>query len=294
MIGSASKLLEKLRIKQSSVQNGSPSILDNDKAISISLVTTTFNSERYLEDTIQSVINQNYPKLEYIIIDGGSTDRTVEIIRDYQSHISYWVSEADRGHHHATAKGLARTTGTIMGWINSDDILFPWTLNTIAQLFTQRPDISWVTGLASTIDEHGFYYQTKQQPAFRKESFILFDSGNIQQESTFWRRSLWKKTGNYHDDSYNYAADLELWCRFFFHSKLHTVPLPLGAWRRHTSNISHDADRQREEKAVRKRYRKLLGPKDYIVGLIQFCRDKFIAFLTPTATVQYHAKDSSY
>ena len=269
-------------------------VIEDDRAITISLVTPTFNSERYLEQTIKSVVQQCYPKLQYIIIDGGSTDRTLEIIRDYEPYIDFWVSEADDGPQYATAKGLARTTGAIMGWINSDDILFPWTLHTIGHLFMRGPEIEWITGLASTIDQNGIYYQTKTQPAFRKESYISFDSGMIQQESTFWRRTLWEKAGNYHNVSYKYAHDLDLWCRFFFHSKLHTVPMPLGAWRRHASNISHDPGSRMEKKAVRKHYRKLLTFEERSRSLLQHWRDRLINLATPAASIQYDPKNSTY
>ena len=271
-------------------------VIEDDRAITISLVTPTFNSERYLEQTIKSVVQQRYPKLQYIIIDGGSTDRTLEIIRDYEPYIDFWVSEADDGPQYATAKGLARTTGAIMGWINSDDILFPWTLHTIGHLFMRRPEIEWITGLASTIDQNGIYYQTKTQPAFRKESYILFDSGNIQQESTFWRRTLWEKAGNYHNVSYEYAHDLDLWCRFFFHSKLHTVPMPLGAWRRHDGSrtLLDLKGRRMEEKAVRKHYRKLLTFEERSHSLLQHWRDRLINLVTPAASIQYDPKNSTY
>jgi hypothetical protein len=168
----------------------------------------------------------------------------------------------------------------------------------------RRPEIEWITGLASTIDQNGIYYQTKTQPAFRKESYILCDSGNIQQESTFWRRTLWEKAGNYHNVSYEYAHDLDLWCRFFFHSKLHTVPMPLGAWRRHDGartlvdvkgrNDPASSRRRIEEKAVRKHYSKLLTLEERSRSLLQHWRDRLINLVTPTASIQYDPKNSTY
>ena len=101
----------------------------------ISIVTPSFNQAEFLEQTICSVLNQNYPNLEYIIIDGGSTDGSVEIIKKYADKFTYWVSEKDNGQYDAINKGFSHTTGDIMGWINSSDIYYPWTLSMIAEIF---------------------------------------------------------------------------------------------------------------------------------------------------------------
>ena len=104
----------------------------------ISIVTPSFNQGQFIEETIRSVLLQGYPNLEYIIIDGGSTDGTVEIIKKYEGHIDYWVSEKDRGQSHAINKGLARCTGEIFNWINSDDVLAPQALNVVARAWGQK------------------------------------------------------------------------------------------------------------------------------------------------------------
>src|SRR6202521_5828217 len=106
----------------------------------ISVVTPSFNQGPYLERTICSVLDQNYPKLEYIIMDGGSTDESVEVIKRYERHLTYWVSEPDAGQSNAINKGLARTTGTIRTWLNSDDYYLPETFETIAEAAEAHPE----------------------------------------------------------------------------------------------------------------------------------------------------------
>src|SRR3954471_13239278 len=115
-------------------------------AVKISIVTPSFNQGRFLEETILSVLDQNYPNLEYIAIDGGSTDETVDVIRKYEDRISYWVSEKDRGLVHAINKGIERTTGDIFGFVNSDDLYLPGTFKTISEYFEQHRQAEWVCG----------------------------------------------------------------------------------------------------------------------------------------------------
>src|ERR1035437_8512433 len=113
----------------------------------ISLVTPSFNQAPFLEATIRSVLDQDYAALEYVIVDGGSTDGSVEIIRKYQGRLAYWCSEPDQGQYDAINKGFARSTGHIMAWINADDMFFPWTFQLVADVFSMFPDVSWITSL---------------------------------------------------------------------------------------------------------------------------------------------------
>jgi glycosyltransferase involved in cell wall biosynthesis len=106
----------------------------------ISIVTPSFNQGRFIEKTILSVIEQDYPNLEYIIIDGGSTDESVEVIKKYDQHLAYWVSEPDRGQSHAINKGFERATGEIFGWLNSDDWYHPGALKAVAEAFAANPE----------------------------------------------------------------------------------------------------------------------------------------------------------
>lgn len=205
----------------------------------ISIITPSFNQGQFLEETIQSVLDQNYPNLEYIIIDGGSTDNSVEIIKKYEQQLSYWVSEPDRGHGHALNKGFARATGEIMAWINSDDKYLPWTFETVAEVFTVLPEVEWIQGNPATWDEKGRLVTSRTG----QKNLIDFLIGNyawIQQESTFGRRSLWERSGGYIDEHYQYMIDGELWSRFFLSAELFRADRIIGGFRHHDSNRSRE------------------------------------------------------
>jgi glycosyltransferase involved in cell wall biosynthesis len=214
----------------------------------ITIITPTFNSEQYLEATIQSLLAQNYPALEYIIIDGGSIDGTRDIIRKYEKHLNYWVSEHDNGMYDALQKGFARSTGSIMAWLNSDDMYPTWTLNTVASIFADLPDVDWITSIRPMIwSASGIAVDTMALTGYSKVGFLhgehlpiadTFILETIQQESTFWRRSLWEKAGATLDTSLRYAGDFELWARFYQYSNLVGVRTSLGGFRYHGNQLS--------------------------------------------------------
>lgn len=208
------------------------------KYAKISIVTPNFNLGRYLENTILSVISQNYPNLEYIIIDGGSTDDSIDIIKKYESYLSYWVSEPDKGIYDALNKGFKESSGEIMGWINSDDIVLPGAFDNLNRVFSDLNTVQWVTGLASRLNEMGELILVKQPRKFRFLNFLNKDYGFVQQESTYWRRALWDATGATMSRDLKYAGDFELWFRFFQHADLFYVNLPVGAWRKCKGQIS--------------------------------------------------------
>lgn len=199
----------------------------------ISIVTPNFNGEAYLEQTIQSVLSQNYPNLEYIIIDGGSTDSSVSIIKKYEKQLTYWVSEPDKGLYDAIQKGFDKSTGEIMAWINSDDLYHPKAFFTVAEIFNLN-GVNWLQGIPSTFDEMG---RTVAVSVIKRWSRLDYYLGNfewIQQESVFWRRSLWIAAGNKIDAKMKYAGDLELWLRFFRYEKLFVTRALLGGFRQRT------------------------------------------------------------
>ena len=201
----------------------------------ISIVTPSFNQAQFIEETILSVINQNYPNLEYIIIDGGSTDGSVEIIRKYEKYLTYWVSEPDNGHGHALNKGFAKTTGEIMAWINSDDKYYPWTFSTVAEIFNHHADICWITGVPAFYDDKGRLNHV-QKVYKNKFDYLIGNYKWIQQESTFWRRNLWNTSGAKINENYKLMVDGELWSRFFLHTELWHLGIILSGYRMHELN----------------------------------------------------------
>jgi len=214
----------------------------------ISIVTPSFNQGEFLEATIQSVISQQYPNLEYILVDGGSTDASPAIIEKYRTHFHFSCSEPDGGHIAALNKGFGHATGEIMAWLNSDDMYFPWTLRSVASIMTAFPQIQWLTSVRPACwDYHGFCTAVEHQhPAFSKEAFLdgCYIAPNpdrlgdmlalyppVQQESTFWRRSLWDKAGAHVRTEFKLAADFDLWGRFYEHADLYGTYAPLAGFR---------------------------------------------------------------
>lgn len=199
----------------------------------ISVVTVNYNNGEFLEDTIRSVVEQNYPNLEYILIDGGSTDNSLEIIKKYEKHFAYWVSESDEGQYFAIQKGFEKSTGEIMAWLNSDDKFLPRSLFKVAEIFNKYPEVNWLMGLAREYTEDGALVGQITLPWSRwsKWRYLTNDFQFIQQESSFWSRNLWEKAGGTLDFDYDLAGDMELWSRFFRFEKLHTTTLELSGFR---------------------------------------------------------------
>jgi glycosyltransferase involved in cell wall biosynthesis len=213
----------------------------------ISIITPSYNQCEFLEESIQSILAQNYPNLEYIIIDGGSTDGSVEIIKKYERYITYWVSENDHGMYHALNKGFLKSTGEIMAWLNTSDMYCPWALDVVADVFNQLPEVEWLTsGFPMVWDERSRAIKCKEVKGFSKQSFLDGRHLNVlpnflwvvQQESTFWKRSLWERAGGLISADYKLAGDFELWARFFECADLHTINTTLGGFRKHENQKS--------------------------------------------------------
>lgn len=207
----------------------------------ITVVTPNFNQVQFIETTILSVLDQNYPNLEYIIIDGGSNDGSVEIIKKYQKNLHYWESIEDNGMYDALMKGFSRSTGEIMCWINSDDVLWKDSLKNVKKILEENSHIHWLQGWPTVIDEKGKIY-LQRSPVFSKFYFYLKNHKNsgffIQQESTFWTRDIWERSGSYLNLDYKLAADFDLWMRFFKLEKLYCTNIPLGAFRIRKGQLS--------------------------------------------------------
>lgn len=213
----------------------------------ISIVTPVFNQVKYLEETIQSILSQGYPNLEYIIIDGGSTDGTVDIIKKYESQLSYWVSEPDNGMYDALQKGFDHSSGEIMGWLNADDLFFDGCFFHIANIFSNHNKINWLTGCSVGIDENGIITHCHPCRKFNKYQFLSGDYMWIAQESTLWKRPLWEKAGSRIATELQAAGDFELWLRFIQLDTLYYVSNCIGKFRHREGQISEQLDKYIEE-----------------------------------------------
>lgn len=183
----------------------------------ITVVTPTFNRPEFLQETIESVLSQGYPNLEYIIVDGGSTDRRVlEIIRNYESRLAWWLSEPDRGHAEAIRKGFERSTGQVLAWLCSDDTYLPGALLAVGEVFRASPSADVVYGNMCLIDESGQVLREFRAVPYSR--LAAFTAMNLHQPSAFWTRSLYERVGGKVggvDGKYNvYEPNVDLFYRF--------------------------------------------------------------------------------
>ncbi|HNW96920.1 MAG TPA: glycosyltransferase family 2 protein [Bacteroidales bacterium] len=183
----------------------------------ISIVTPSFNQGRFIEETILSVINQNYPNLEYIVIDGGSTDNSIEVIKKYEKYLSYWISEKDNGQSHAINKGLEKCTGEIFNWLNSDDYLAEGALFNIAKTFLEnnKPDV--ICGYCNIINEKKEVEEISRMYVGKSKEDTIVNYW-INQPSSFYNLITLKKIGNIYESLYC-VMDLELWFRYLLSKK---------------------------------------------------------------------------
>ena len=205
----------------------------------IAIVTPSFNQGAYIEETIRSVLLQGYPNLEYIIIDGGSTDDTIDIIRKYERYVSYWVSEPDRGQAHAINKGIRRATGDIFAWLNSDDVYAPGVFQRVASIFRDE-EVHLLYGKCAYVEADGRY--RADWPYVGNLNLPLLLSQNVvPQPSTFLRMHVVRGCG-FLDEQMHYAFDYEYWLRIIAKNyRAHSIPNLLSYYRLHDTSKTQTA-----------------------------------------------------
>jgi hypothetical protein len=240
---------------------GAPSLPLPNPAPTISIVTPSLNQGRFLAATLDSVLEQGYPALEYFVQDGGSSDRSVEVLRRYHSRLTGWVSGPDGGQADAINRGFAHTHGAIMAWLNADDLLLPGTLAYVAGYLHAHPEVDAVYGHRIVIDEQGREVGRWVLPRHTRGMVVWRDY--IPQETLFWRRTLWDKAGGHLDASLHVGMDWELAARFeSLGACLVRLPRFLGAFRTHAGQKSlaqHEQMMQGEGPAIRRKYAPTTG-----------------------------------
>ncbi|MFZ6021585.1 MAG: glycosyltransferase family 2 protein [Chloroflexota bacterium] len=229
----------------------------------VSIITPSYNQARYLEETMRSVLEQDYPHIEYIVVDGGSTDGSREIIEKYADRLAWWVSEKDRGQTDAINKGFARARGEVLAWLNSDDTYQPGAIREAVEFLRQNPQVGLVYGDANYIDEHGRVIGRfpAAQTDYRRlrQGYV-----HIPQQSAFFRADLWRKVGPL-DDSFYFAMDYDLWVRLAREAPIVYLPRVWANFRLHSDAKTIAADDRCWPEMLRVHYRDGGSPFSMIV-----------------------------
>jgi glycosyltransferase involved in cell wall biosynthesis len=200
----------------------------------ISIVTPSYNQGKFLEETIISILNQNYPNLEFIIMDGGSDDNSRDIIEKYKNRLSYWVSEPDNGQADALSRGFQKSTGDILAYINSDDYYIPGSLMKIADIFLRNPFVQWVVGQGYLIDEYGNLMKKRKYPPITMNNMLYLENC-VFQPATFWRRDLYYFVGGI-NPKYSFSFDYDLFLRLLENSPPHIIKDEIAVFRIHSNS----------------------------------------------------------
>lgn len=237
----------------------------------ISIVTPSYQHGRFLEWTLRSVLLQEYPNLEYVVMDGGSMDETREILKRYESRLAHVESAKDAGQADAVARGFAHTSGEIMAYLNSDDVLAPGALEFVAKFFAENPSVDAVYSNRVFIREDGVVDSYWLLPPHSNLLMSRWDY--IPQETCFWRRSIYDAVGGI-DPSFQFALDYDLFVRFMQRGRMQHVNRFLGAFRKHAASKTAglvEGKVHTEVERVRKKY-KIWMPRGHGLGELALCR----------------------
>jgi glycosyltransferase involved in cell wall biosynthesis len=253
----------------------------------ISIVTPSYNQGEFIEETIRSLLLQGYPNLEYIVMDGGSTDSTVAIIQKYSSWITHWVSEKDEGQSNAVNKGFGYSNGEILAWLNSDDTYEKNALSSVTNLMLQKPHVGVVYGNTKVIDENGEKLAEIRTVPFNSKAFLYETVHIVAQSSVFWRAKLFFEVGQLNEELH-YSMDRELLLRFMENgAKFSFLRQPLGTYRCHQSSKTFGtSNKSRNELLSLKPFSQITQRSDYAIWRFIY-RLRQLAYLTFQGDLPY-------
>lgn len=220
----------------------------------VSIITPSFNQARFLERTMQSVFAQDYPRIEYIVVDGGSTDGSVDVIKQHQRRLAWWVSEQDKGQTDAINKGFNRATGDILAWLNSDDTYNPQAVSEAVKFLVENPEVALVYADCNFVDEEdrfiGKFKSAQTNYRRLREGYV-----HIPQQTMFFRAKYWKELGPL-DPSFYFAMDYDLWTRIAAKAPFKYLPGHVWAnFRIHTTSKTNVGDERGWQEMLRVHYR---------------------------------------
>ena len=227
----------------------------------ISIIIPSFNQSQYLEKNFESILNQSFKEIELIVMDGGSNDGSLDIIKKYESHLMYWQSEKDGGQSAAINEGMRRATGEVVTWLNSDDQLAPNSLKTISEYFENNPKCEVLSGLGRRINVEGRELEVRGAEGLSFDEILRWKK-YLPQSSCFFRKSLWDKVGGL-DESLHFQMDFDLWLRFAQITSFHGIDEILSY------DLHHD-----EAKTVSKSFHKK-RLSEYILVLSKYSRERY-------------------
>jgi glycosyltransferase involved in cell wall biosynthesis len=240
--------------------------------LNVSIITPSYNQGNFLAETIPSVIGQHYPNLEYIIIDGGSTDNSVSVIKKYEKEIAYWVSEPDKGQSHAVNKGLQKATGDIIGWLNSDDRYYEGAIQKAIHVFSEHPEVDIVFGNVDFIDEQGTVLHRTNELAVDFHTYLFTNRCYHANAAGFFRKRCFDLYGMLREDL-KYTMDYELYLRFAYNRyKFYQMKDVLGSYRLHAQSktLMHTKNMALECKISSDAYKRILGIHPIFYGLLKY------------------------